>query len=203
MPNSLSSVLRAATGRASGVFLPVTEMPLASMVTCCPAMSTLVSTVDPVTVPLVPSDVAVAVVVTAPMVMKPARMEMPLTVALADAVDDVLGACEDDVPDRLPIPMRAELPARTLPGPDGAVGTAVAPEAPAVAASSPMEAVAVLPLVSELASMLTPGSSVAAVLGVSGNLLTASRGQTGAGGSGTPGTSRASSGPALATTWPG
>ena len=48
------------------------------------------------------------------------------------------------------------------------VADAVPPPAPAVGASSPMLAVAVLALPVEVASMLTPGSSVEAVLGASG-----------------------------------
>ena len=87
--------------------------------------------------------------------------------------------------------------------PRGRLVVGSAPLSRRSAASSPMVAVAVFPLVVLCASMFRPGSSVAAVFGVCGKLLTAWMGQVGAGGSGTPGTSRESSGPAFATTCPG
>ena len=62
---------------------PAAVIPLASTETCSPAMSMFCTWVDPVTLPVVPSEVAVAVDVTLPMVMKPPRMEMPASVALA------------------------------------------------------------------------------------------------------------------------
>ena len=99
--------------------------------------------------------------------------------------------------------MMREEPASGLPEPEGACCVGSAPFEPAVAASSPRVAVAVFPLVVLVASMLTPGWSVEPELGACGYSLVAWTGQTGAGGSGAPGTSSASSGPALATTWPG
>ena len=66
-------------------------MPLLFTVTCSPAMSTFCSTVEPVSEPVVPFELAVAVEVTLPMVMKPSRMEMPLSVALA-AICVIAGA---------------------------------------------------------------------------------------------------------------
>ena len=99
--------------------------------------------------------------------------------------------------------MMADEPASGLPAPDGACWVGSAPFEPAVAASSPRVALAVLPFVVLEASMFTPGWSVDPELGAWGYSLVAWTGQTGAGGSGTPGTRRASSGPAFATTWPG
>ena len=128
---------------------------------------------------------------------------MPLSVALAWALAVVLGASDDDVADMLPMPMMAEEPASGLPELEGACSVGSAPLEPAVAASSPRVALAVFPFVVLEASMFTPGSSVDPELGVCGYSLVASTGHTGAGGSGAPGTRRASSGPAFATTWPG
>ena len=144
-----------------------------------------------------------AVDVTLPMVMKPPRMEIPESVALAWASADVLGASDDDVADMVPTPTMADEPASGLPEPDGACCVGSAPFDPAVAASSPRVALAVFPLVVLEASMFTPGWSVEPELGACGYSLVACMGHTGAGGNGAPGTRRASSGPALATTWPG
>ena len=127
-----------------------------------------------------------------------------MSVALAFAVAVVLGASDDDVADMLPMPMMAEEPASGLPALEGAWRVGSAPLEPAVAASSPRVALAVFPFVVLEASMFTPGSSVDPELGVCGVLAgglapaTPGRGEAGA-----PGTRRASSGPALATTWPG
>ena len=125
------------------------------------------------TLPVVPSEVAVAVDVTLPMVMKPPRMEIPASVALAWALAVVLGACDDDVADMLPMPMMTEEPARALPEPDAACCVGSAPLEPAVAASSPRVAVAVLPFVVLEASMFTPGWSVEPELGACGYSLVA------------------------------
>ena len=202
-PSCLSSALRVEIGMAIGALWPAAAIPLASTVTCSPEMSMFCTAVAPVTLPVVPSEVAEAVEVTLPMVMKPPRMEMPVSVALACALADVLGACDDDVADMPPMPKIEELPASGLPVPAGACCVGSAPLAPAVAASSPRVAVAVLPLVVLEASMLTPVSSVDPELGAWGYSDVAWTGHTGAGGRGTPGARRASSGPALATTCPG
>ena len=178
-------------------------MPLAVMEICWPAIDAPWTCVEPVTLPVVPSEVAVAVDVMLPMEMNPPSMEMPPTVAVASAVAMLEGACDEDVADRAPMPKMLELPAKGLPVPDGACWVASPLLEPAVAASLPIVAVALFPLVLLDASMFTPGRSVEAEFGVWGYSVTACRGHVGAGGSGTPGTRSASSGPALATTWPG
>src|SRR5581483_891342 len=130
-------------------------------------MVTLARVVAPLTVPLFPSDDAVAVEVTAPMLMKPASIEIPLTVEVAVATAAVLVVDDDEVPEMLPMPISDEVEANGLPPPEGAwVGWVPLP--PAVAASSPMVAVAVLPFSVEAASMLAPGSSRLDVFGVCG-----------------------------------
>ncbi len=179
-------------------------MPLAVMEIGSPAIDTFCTCVEPVTLPVVPSELAVAVDVMLPMEMNPPSMEMPPTVAVAVAVAVVEGACDEDVADRPPMPSRPELPASGLPVPDGACWVGSAPLEPAVAASSPMVAVAVFPLVRALrvhvqrrARRWRPCSASA------GSCSPPGCGQVGAAGSGTPGTSSESSGPALATTWPG
>ena len=158
---------------------------------------------EPVTLPVVPSEVAVAVDVTEPMLMNPPSMEMPPTVALASAVAVVDGACDDDVAEMAPMPTRRRRAARGLPEPDGAGVLVLVSVEPEVELSSPRVAVAVLPEAVLEVSMFTPVLSVLAEFGACGNELTACTGQIGAGGTGTPGTRRLSSGPALATTWPG
>ena len=132
MPSSLSSVLIDEIGRDSGALWPAAAMPLASTVTCSPAMSMFCTSVEPMTLPVVPSEVAVAVEVTLPIVMKPPRMEMPPSVALAWALALALGASDDDVADMVPIPMMAEEPANGLLELDGAVRVGSAPLEPAV-----------------------------------------------------------------------
>src|SRR5580692_3497256 len=101
-------------------------------------MSTLLTTVDPLTAPVVPSDVAVAVAV----------------------VSDV---SEVDEPEMSPIPTSEDDEASGLPDVDGASVPRIDPRAPAsapaVGASSPMVAVAVLSLVFDTESMFRPGSS--------------------------------------------
>ena len=78
--------------QGAGALWPAAAIPLAPTVTASPAMSMFCTWVDPVTLPVVPSEVAVAVEVTLPILMKPARMEIPDSVALACALADVLGA---------------------------------------------------------------------------------------------------------------
>src|SRR5580704_12773576 len=192
MPSSLSSVFRAETGSDPSGLPEGAWMPAAVMETCWPAIDTFCTWVDPVTVPLVPSDEASAVDVMLPMEMKPPSMEMPPTVALASAVALVDGACDDELADSPPTPRSAFEPARRLPEPDGACWVGLAPLEPAVAASLPSVAVAVFPSVELWASMFNPGMSVEALLGFCGKSLTAWSGHVGAGGSGTPGTSSAS-----------
>ena len=169
MPSSFKSLLSVDTGAASASLFPSATIPLASIVTGVPAMFTLVSSVDPDSVPLLPSEVAVAVEVTSPMVMKPSRMEMPESVAVAVPAAVAPGALEVDVPELPAIPMMAEEDANGLPVP---VGVAVVPDwlpgAPAAGASSPRVAVAVSASAVEVVSMLSPGSSVDPLLGVCG-----------------------------------
>ena len=157
MPSSFSSLLMDAIGSESGAFWPAAEIPSASTVTCWPAMAMFCTRVVPVTLPVVPSEVALAVDVMLPMEMKPPRMEMPPTVALATALALVLGACDDEVADSAPTPMMVEEEARGLPGPEGAVWAGLAPLAPAVEAPLPSVALAVFPLALLAASMDTPG----------------------------------------------
>ena len=173
MPSWDSSALSFEIGRGAGALWPAAAIPLASTVTASPAMSMFCTSVDPVTFPVVPSEVAVAVEVTLPILMKPARMEIPESVALACALADVLGASDDDVADMVPTPMMADVLARGLPALDGACCVGSAPLAPAVAASSPSVALAVLPLVVLEASMFTPGWSVEPEFGACGNSLVA------------------------------
>ncbi len=203
MPSSLSTVLMEEIGSDSGALCPAAFIPLASTATCSPAMTTFCTRVDPVTFPVVPSEVAVAVDVILPIVMSPSRRETPPMVALALEVAFGPGVPEEEVADIEPTPMRADEPASGLPVPDGAVWVGSAPSEPAVEDPSPSVALAVFPLAVLAVSMLTPGASVEPVLGACGYSLVAWIGQTGAGGSGKPGTSSASWGPALAITWPG
>jgi hypothetical protein len=110
---------------------------------------------------------------------------------------------EEEVADIDPMPTNEDELANGLPELAGATGDTPTPLAPAVGASFPILAEATFPLAFEVVSMFTPGWSVDCVLGVCGYSLVASIGQIGAGGSGTPGASSASWGPALAITCPG
>ncbi len=146
MPSSLSNVLIDETGNESGAALPSASMPLASTVTGTPAMDMFWISVEPVSLPVVPSEAAVAVDVTLPMLMKPSSRETPVSVALASAVAVVLGTSEVEVADMPPMPMSDEEPASGLPEPDGAVTLVSVDDEPDVGLSSPRVALAVLPL---------------------------------------------------------
>ena len=161
MPSSLSTVSILEIGKESGELWPAAEIPLPLTVTASPAMSMFCTWVEPVSVPFVPSEIAVAVEVTLPIVMRPSRIEMPVSVALASALAVVLGASDDDVADRFPTPTMADELASGLPDPEGATALESAPLEPASGASSPRVALAVLPLAVLELSMFTPGSSVA------------------------------------------
>jgi hypothetical protein len=101
--------LAAATAVAPTVLEPAGEIPLELMVTGVSPMATLLTTVEPETVPVLPSDEAVAVEVTAPMEMRPPRMEMPESVAVAVAVAAAPVAPEVEVPELKPMPKMDEV----------------------------------------------------------------------------------------------
>src|ERR1017187_2249743 len=90
-------------------------MPLPSMVTASPATDTLFSTVEPLAVPAVPSELAVAVVVTPPMLIRPPRTETPVSVAVPVAVAVAPVAPDVEVPELKPMPIRGEAAASGFP----------------------------------------------------------------------------------------
>jgi hypothetical protein len=101
------------------------------------------------------------------MLIKPARMDIPLSVAVADASAVVLVVDELDVLESPATPRREDELAKGFPVLVEGAEPALAAD-PAVGTSFPNVAVAVLPDACEFVSIFTPGSSVEAVFGLCG-----------------------------------
>src|ERR1035437_8386324 len=202
-----------------GPGFPAAWIPELSMVAGWPATTTCWAVLAPLSVPVVPSLMAVAVVVTEPMVIRPPRIEMPLASALAVAVADGPVAPLVEVLDSPcivrrslptgaegvgdpelrtdPIPRTGPRPGAPLPE-DGGAGGPVA-----LLPGIPKLAMAVLESAPQSASIVLPGVVLLVAFGPLGQVVVAWAGHTGAWGSGTPGNNKPSSGPELAITWPG